>query len=120
MQSEWAVFLFANGHFSSSIASRNLPFTIRFACNTTEAGHSLFHEFAPSAKVFGTGNDLLNHIYSLGEQSVISGYLINSYCFQTSELTSSFWILQLSIVAQLHLIQLLSIVVAIVIPDHDG
>ncbi len=120
MQFKWAVFSFANDHFSSSIASRNLPFTIRLMCNTTEAGRSLFHKFAPSAKVFETGNDLLNHIRSLGEQSVISGYLINSYCFQTSEVTSLFWKLQLSIVAQLCLIRLLSIVAAIVIPNHDG
>ncbi len=103
----------------SSIESRSLPFTISLACDTTEAGRSLFHEFAPAASVFKSGNDLLNHIRASGEQSVISGYLINSYHFQTSEITSVFWKLQLSIIAQLRLIRSLSIVVAIVIPDHD-
>ncbi len=120
MNFDWAVFSFSNGHFTSTIESRNLPFTIRLACDSTERGRSLFHEFADSATVFSSGNDLLNHIRASGDQSVISGYLINSYCFQTSEVTSLFWKLQLSIIAQLRLICLLSAIVAIVIPDHDG
>jgi len=120
MRCDWAVYSFSNGHFSSSIESHGLPFTIRLACDTTEAGRSLFNEFAPDANVFSSGNDLLNHIRASGEQSIISGYLINSYHFQTSEVTSSFWKLQLSIIAQLRLIWSLSVVVAIVIPDHDG
>ncbi len=103
----------------SSIKLRGLLFTICLACNTTEAGHSLFHELSPDAKVFSSGNDLLNHIRASGEQSVINGYLINLYRFQTSEVTSLFWKLQLSIIAQLRLIRSLSIVVAIIIPDHD-
>jgi len=70
--------------------------------------------------VFSSGNDLLNHICASGHQSDISGDLINSYRFQTSEITSSFWKLQLSIIAQLRLIRSLSIVMAVVIPDHDG
>jgi hypothetical protein len=55
-----------------------------------------------------------------GNTSVIHGYLINSYRFQTSKVTTSFWKLQLSIIAQLPLIRSLSIVVAVVIPDHNG
>jgi hypothetical protein len=103
----------------SSIKSHGLPFTICLTCNTTEAGRSLFNEFATDAKVFSSGNDLLNHICASGERSIINSYLINSYCFQTSEVTSSFWKLQLSIIAQLRLIRSLSIVVAIIIPNHD-
>ena len=119
-QYDWAVYSFSNGHFSSSIESHGLPFTICLACDTTEAGRSLFNEFAPNANVFSSGNDLLNHIRASGEQSIISGYFINSYCFRTSEITSSFWKLQLLIIAQLRLIRSLSVVVAIVIPNHDG
>jgi hypothetical protein len=80
----------------------------------------LFNEFAPQATVFSSGNDLLNHIRASGHQSIISGYLINSYRFQKSEITKSFWKPQLSIIAQLCLIRSLSIIVAIVITDHDG
>ena len=97
-----------------------MPFSICLACNTSKSGRSLFNEFAPQATVFRSGNDLLNHIRASGHQSIISGYLINSYRFQTSKITTSFWKLQLSIIAQLRLIRSLSIVVAIVITHHDG
>jgi hypothetical protein len=59
---DWAFFSFSNGHFSLTIETRNLPFTICLACDTTKQGRSLFHEFAPTATVFSSGNDLLNHI----------------------------------------------------------
>jgi hypothetical protein len=119
-QFDWAISSFSNGHFLSSVQSHNLPFHICLACNPYESGRSLFQEFAASAKVFNSGNDLINHIRVSGDTSVIHNYLINSYRFQTSEVTTSFWKLQLSIIAQLRLIRLLSIVVAVVIPDHDG
>ncbi len=111
--------MFSNGHFCSSILSCNLPFRIAIACNPYESGRALFQEFATGARVFGSGNDLLNHIRASGEMSPIHGYLINLYRFQTSKVTSSFLKLQLLIIAQLHLIGLLSVVVAVVIQDHD-
>jgi hypothetical protein len=83
-QFDWAVYLFSNGNFCSSISSRNLPFQIAIACNPYESGRALFQEFATGACVFGSGNDLLNHIWASGETSPIHGYLINSYEFQTS------------------------------------
>ncbi len=116
----WAVYLFSNGRFPSTIKSQNLPFHISLACNTSDAGRSLFAEFAPSAKVFSSGNDFLQHVRASGETSVIHGYLINSYRFLTSNITTGFWKLQLAIITQLHLIRSLSIIVAIVIPDHNG
>jgi hypothetical protein len=97
-----------------------LPFTIRLACNTTKQGRSIFHEFASTATVFSSGNNLLNHIRVSGEQSIIDGYLINSHQFQNNEVTNKFWKLQLSNIAQLQLIRILSVIVAIVIQDHDG
>jgi hypothetical protein len=116
----WAVYSFSNGHFSLTIQSQNLPFHIGLAWDTSKAGRSLFAEFAPSARVFGSGNDLLHYIRASGETSVIHGYLINSYCFLTSNVTSAFWKLQLAIVVQLRLIRSLLLIVAIIIPDHDG
>jgi len=120
MKYDWAVYSFSNRNFSSSIKSHGLPFSICLVCDTSESGRSLFNEFAPQATVFSSGQDLLNHIRASGHQSIISGYLINYYRFQTSEVTSSFWKLQLSIIAQLRLIRSLSILVAVVITDHDG
>jgi hypothetical protein len=114
------VHLFSNGHFSLTIQSQNLPFHIGLACDTSEAGRSLFADFAPIARVFGSGNDLLHHIWASGKTSVIHGYLINSYRFLTSDVTSAFWKLQLAIITQLRLIRSLSLIIAIVIPDHEG
>ena len=108
-QFNWAVYTFSNGHFISSIDSHQLPFTISLACDTTEQGHSLFHKFATYAKVFSSGNDFLHHIRASNEQAIVNDYLINSYRFRTSEVTSSFWKQQLSIIAQLRLIQSLSV-----------
>jgi hypothetical protein len=116
----WAVYLFSNGHFSSTTQSQNLPFHINLACNTSNAGHLLFAKFAPGAKVFSSGSVFLQHVRASGETSVIHGYLINSYRFLTSKITTGFWKLQLAIIMQLHLIQSLSIILAIIIPDHDG
>jgi hypothetical protein len=115
LQFDWAVYLFSNGHFCSSILRRTLPFRITIACNPYESGQSLFQEFATGARVFGSGNELLNHIWASEKTSPIHGYLINSYQFQTSEATSSFWKLQLLIIAQLRLIRSLSVVVTVVI-----
>jgi len=97
-----------------------LPFTISLACDTTEQGQSLFYKFATNAKVFSSGNNFLHHIRASKEQAIINGYLINSYHFRTSEVTSSFWKQQLSTIAQLRLIRSLSVLVAIIIVDHDG
>jgi hypothetical protein len=87
----WAVESFSNGHVPSTIQSRHLPFHISLACNTSELGRALFHEFTPNAKVFSTGNDFLNHNRASRETSVVHGYLINSYCFQTRKVTTEFW-----------------------------
>ena len=35
---DWAIFSFSNGHLLSTIETRNLPFTIHLACDTTERG----------------------------------------------------------------------------------
>jgi hypothetical protein len=117
-QFDWAVYSFSNGHFCSSILHHNLPFRIAIAWDPYESGRALFQEFATGMHVFGSGNNFLNHIRASGETSPIHGYMINSYQFQTSKVTSSFWKLQLSIIAQLRLICLLSVVDAVVIRDH--
>ena len=121
-QFSWAVYNFSNGHFTSTIESANLSFTICVGCDTTQTqrGCSLFGKFSPNARIFSTGNDFLNHIRSSGDQSVLNGYLINTFRFRTTKITNAFWEFQLQIVAQLRLICSTSVVVAIVIPDLDG
>ena len=78
MQYDWAVYSFLHRHFLSTIKPWGLSFTMCLACNTTKAGCSFFTELVPNATVFSSRNDLLNHIRASGEQSIISGYLINS------------------------------------------
>jgi hypothetical protein len=116
----WAVYSFSNKYFSSTIQSQHLPFHISLVCDTSKAGCLLFAEFAPSATVFSSSNVLLQHVKASGEISVIHGYLINSYCFLTSKITTGFWKLQLAIIMQLRLIQSLLVIVALVMPDHNG
>jgi hypothetical protein len=61
-----------------------------------------------------------NHIRASGDTSVIHGYLIHSPRFQMSKTTTTFWQIQATIISQLRLIQLLSIIIAMIHPDHDG
>jgi hypothetical protein len=100
----WAMYSFSIRHFSSTIQSQHLRFHISLACDTSNAGHLLFAEFALDAKVFSSGNDFLHHVWGLGETSIVHGYLINSYHFLTSKVTTVFWKLQLAIITQLRLI----------------
>jgi hypothetical protein len=116
----WAVYSFGGGHFASTILSRSLPFCIKLACDQYDFGRALFREFTPRKQIFKNGKDLLNHIGSSGDCSQIHGYLIHSLHFWDSDTTSHFWQLQASIVAQLQAICSLQMVVAIVMPDHDG
>ena len=73
-------------------------------------GRALFGEFAPEAKVYSTSNDLIQYIRASGDRSHFHGYLIS----HQKVLASS----------KLHHIatttRVLSVVVAIIIPDHDG
>jgi hypothetical protein len=41
-QFSWEVYNFSNGHFTSTIESTNLSFTIFVGCDTTQLGCSLF------------------------------------------------------------------------------
>jgi hypothetical protein len=81
---------------------------------------SLFAEFAPNAKVFSSSNDILQHVWVSRETSVLHGYLIKSYCFLNNKVTTNIWKQQLAIITQLCLIRNLFVVVAIVMPDHNG
>jgi hypothetical protein len=116
----WAVYSFGGGHFASTIATRSLPFCVKLACNQYDFGRALFREFTQCTQIFEHGNDMLNRIRSSGDCSQIHGYLIHSLRFWDSDTSLHFWQLQTSIVAELRALRSLQVVVAIVIPDHDG
>jgi hypothetical protein len=101
LQFSWAVYSFQGGHLALTIHSCNLPFHVKLACNRFKSGHSLFQEFMSCRHIFGTENDMLNHIWSSGDTSVIHGYMIHSPCFQTSNMTTKFWQVQATIISDL-------------------
>jgi len=70
--------------------------------------------------ILSNAPSLLDHVRGSGLTSKMTGYLIHSHRYTTSEPTSKFWELQASIVTQLRLIRFLSIMVAFVNPNHDG
>jgi hypothetical protein len=89
-------------------------------CDPSESGRLLFQEFTSCRLIFNSATDLLNLIRASGDTSVIHGYLIHSPSFQTSETTTTFWQIQATIISQLRLIRSLSIIIAMIHPDHDG
>jgi hypothetical protein len=116
----WAVYSFGGGHFAPPISTRSLPLCVKLACDQYNFGHALFREFTQCTQIFEHGKDLLHNIHSSGNCSQIHGYLIHSLWFWDSDTTLLFWQLQTSIVAEPRAIHSLQVVVAIVIPDHDG
>ena len=60
----WAVYSFGGGHFVLTVLSRNLPFQITLACDQYECGCALFCKFTSCPDIFGSGNDLLHHIWA--------------------------------------------------------
>jgi hypothetical protein len=114
------VYSFHEGHFVSTIQSWNLPFQVRLACDPHESSQSLFQAFTSCRHIFCSATDLLNHIHASGDTSVIHGYLIHSPHFQTRKMTTTFWKIQATIILQLRLIRLLSIIITMIHPDHDG
>ncbi len=70
--------------------------------------------------VLGSSAELLHHLRSSGETGQIHGYLIHSLRFRDSKTTTKFWQIQTTIVAQLRSLWNLQVVVAVIIPDHDG
>jgi hypothetical protein len=119
-QFDWAVYSFNSGHFVSSIRSWNLPFNVTLARDPYSQGRALFKEFTGCNSILSGAAELLNHVRSSGHTSVLHGYPIHSHRFASSDATRKFWEIQSSIMVQLRLIRSLSIVIAIVHPDHDG
>jgi hypothetical protein len=116
----WAVYSFGDSHFMSTILSRNLLFHVKLAWDQYEYGCALFCKFTHCPDIFGSSSELLHHICTLGDSSQIHGYLIHSLRFKDSDMTSTFWWVRAIIIAQLCFLWNLQLVVAIIIPHHDG
>ena len=118
---DWAVYGFNSGHFISSIQSLGLPFNITLAATPFVHGCSLFTEFsATPSPILSGASALLHHMHSSGITSIISGYLIHSHRYLSTKPTSRFGEIQALIVTQLRLTRSLSIVMALMHPEHDS
>jgi hypothetical protein len=116
----WAIYSFNSGHFASSIATRNLLFNVVLACDPFAFERALFAEFTKCPCILSSANALFDHIRGSGDQSPIDGYMIHLHRFQSSEPTTTFWLLQTLIITQLQAIRLLFLFVVFVHPDHNG
>jgi hypothetical protein len=118
---DWAVYGFNCGHFISSIRLLGLPFAIVLASDDYAHSRSLFTELsACTGPILNGCTLLLDHIQTSKITSKLSGYVIHSKRFTTTEPTSRFWQLQAAIVKELRLVRSLSLVVAFVHPEHDS
>ncbi len=93
---------------------------VTLACDPFGYARALLSEFTGCHCILPSALALFNHIQGSGNNSIINGYLIHSHQFQMSKPTSTFWLLQSSIVTQLHELRSLSVFVVFVHPDHDG
>jgi hypothetical protein len=116
---DWAVYGFNDGHFSSTITDLGMPFCVVLACNPYANGQALFKEVSLCPTILSSAPALLDHIRASGVTSPMTGYVIHSHRYTSTEPTHRFWETQAQIVIQLRIIRALSMVVAFVHPDHD-
>ncbi len=116
---DWAVYGFNSGHFWSTIQGRGLPFRVVLACYPFVHGCALFRNFSGCKIITNSAPAMLDYVCGSGVTSKLTGYLIHSHRYSSTEPTSRFWEIQFNIVHQLRIIWLLSIVVAFIHHDHD-
>ncbi len=98
---DWAIYRFNSNHFLSTIKEHGYPFHVVLACNPFVNGRALFRELTLCSPIHSSAASLLNHVRALGITSKLTGYLIHSHCYCSSEPTKRFWELQCQIVKQL-------------------
>jgi hypothetical protein len=85
-----------------------LPFAIVLASDDYAHGRSLFTELsACTGPILGGRHALLDHVKASKITSKLSGYLIHSMQFNSTEPTSQFWQFQAAIVTQFRITRLL-------------
>jgi hypothetical protein len=101
------------------ITELGMPFCVVLACDPYANGRALFKEVSSCPTILPSAPALLDHILASGVTSPLTGYLIHSHRYISTELTHRFWDTPAQIVTQLRIIRTLSMVVAFVHPDHD-
>ena len=101
------------------ITELGIPFCVVLAWDPYANGRALFKEVSSCPTILPSAPALLDHILASGVTSLLTGYLIHSHRYISTELTHRFWDTPAQIVTQLRIIRTLSMVVAFVHPDHD-
>jgi hypothetical protein len=117
---DWEIYGFNSGHFVSSVMERGIQINVVLSSNPFANERALFKQFTKCPTILSSTPALLDHVPGSGITSKLAGYMIHSHSYTTSKPTTHFWDIQASIVTQLRLIWLLSIVLAFVHPDHDS
>ncbi len=117
---DWAIYGFNSGHFVSSVMERGIQINVVLSSDPFANRRALFKQFTKCPTILSSALALLDHVRGSGITSKLTGYMIHSHPYTTSKPTTCFWDIQASIVTQLWLIRLLSIVLAFVHPDHDS
>jgi hypothetical protein len=99
---------------------QGIQINVVLSCDPFANGRALFKQFTKCPTILSSAPALLDHVRGSGITSKLTGYMIHSHRYTTSEPTTCFWDVQASIVTQLWLIWLLSIVLAFVHPNHDS
>jgi hypothetical protein len=120
IQFSWAANSFSSRHFLSTTKSAASLSPFGWLATSRIVSVLSLANSRQVRSVFSTSNDLLQHIQASGDRSHIHGYLIHTCRFASSPTTDKFWQVQSSLISQLRIIRLLSMVVTIIIPDHGG
>ena len=91
---DWAVYGFNDGYFSSTVTELGMPFCVILACEPYANGPALFKEVCSCPTILSGTPALLNHIRASGITSPMTGYLIHSHQYISTELTHRFWDVQ--------------------------
>ncbi len=103
---DWVVLYgFNSGHFLILMCELGHPFHIILATGPFANGHTLFGEMIACHLILNSATSLLYHVRSCGTTSKLTGYLIYSHQYYSSEPSHHFWELQLQIVKQLWIIR---------------
>jgi hypothetical protein len=99
---------------------RGIQINVVLSSDPFANGRALFKQLTKCPTILLSAPALLDYVRGSGITSKLTRYMIHSHCYTTSKPTTCIWDIQASIVTQLWLIWLLSIVLAFVHPDHDS
>eukprot|EP00956_Cyclotella_meneghiniana_P018530 scaffold30928_cov30-Cyclotella_meneghiniana.AAC.3 len=117
---DWAVYAFNTGHFVDNFTQQDRQCRVVLAADPYLEGRSCFSEFTDCKCILSGAADLLNHIRSSGDSSLIDGYIIHSHQLPSTSSVSKFWQLHATIITELHKLRGLSMFIAFLSLENDS